>query len=87
MAEITENVNTYAENTTTVLESKSLQPASLLDEWQKLLLRPVNVNASGHIISGILTQVRPDHIIVVGTSHVHIIPFQSVAFICYQIKS
>ena len=57
------------------------------DELKKLLLHPVNVNAGGNNIPGILTHVRADHITLVGESHLYVIPLRHVIFICYNSKA
>lgn len=54
---------------------------SLPEQWRKLLLQQVGVNVCGINISGILTQVQTDHIIIINESYVFIIPMQHVAFI------
>ena len=87
MAETTGEINTYHKSIDSIPGRGDLQTVGLLEEWRKLLLRPVNVSASGHIISGVLTHVRSDHIIVVGESYVHIISSQSVTFICYRFRA
>lgn len=66
--------------------TENTKAASLLEEWQKWLLHSVNVNVCGNSILGVLTNVHPDYITVIGESHVFVIPTQHVAFICYEIK-
>ena len=83
----TGRINTYRKVLDSAPGRGNSHGSGMLEEWQKLLLRSVIINVSGHIISGVLTHVQFDHIIVVDESHVHIIPSRSVAFISYRIKS
>jgi hypothetical protein len=78
MSESEETSNTYLKGAN---QNVDLDLPGFLEECGKLLLHQVDINVSGSSVSGVLTHVRTDHLILVRECQIYIIPMRNIAFI------